>query len=574
MNQTRTMLVLALCFVAFLLWQQWDHDYASTPVVPTANSASAVASSSGLPMQAPGAVPVPMATAASTTATPVSASKPVIPAAAAISSLPLVKIDTDVLHIAINPAGASMVRADLVKYPKKLDSPESVRLLSNAAEDYYVAESGLVSAHAPAPDHTAIFSSAKTSYQMAPGQDTLAVDFSWTDASGLKVVKRYTFTRGSYVIGVQQRIDNGSASTWTGNAYRQFERVEPPEPKDENFAAKWANPARYSFAGAAWFSDGKYDTLKYADFKEEPLNVTDKGGWMAMQQAFFLGAWIPEAGKSNQYTTALLPGKSADKPIYLVRAAGAAISVAPGASQTITSKLYLGPKLPKVLGKVAPGLNLAVNYGMLTVIAKPLHGILSFFHSWVGNWGIAIILLVLLIKAVFFKLSEMQYRSMAKMKKLAPKIKSLKERFPDDKAKQQQEMMALYKKEKANPAGGCLPMLVQIPVFFGLYYMLPQSVELRQAPFFGWIQDLLAPDPLFVLPAIYAVILIATQFLSPTTGMDPTTAKMMKFMPVLFAVMFAFFPAGLVLYYVVNGALSLAQQWVITRRIEAEPSHS
>ncbi|MGH8173724.1 MAG: membrane protein insertase YidC, partial [Rhodanobacteraceae bacterium] len=282
---------------------------------------------------------------------------------------------------------------------------------------------------------------------------------------------------------------------------------------------------------------------------------------------YFFAAWIPAATETDQYTTAVVHGGDATR--YLIRTFSPGISVAPGETKTDSARLYVGPKLQSTVDQVAPGLSLTADYGIFTVISEPLHWILAQFHKLTGNWGFSIILLVVLIKAVFFKLSEAQYRSMARMRKMQPRVEALKERYGDDRQKMNQAMLELYQKEKINPLGGCLPMLVQIAVLFALYWVLLESVELRQAPFILWIQNLSAPDPYFVLPVLNGLAMIATQWLTPSAGMDPMQAKMMKIMPVAFSVLFAFFPAGLVLYWTVNGLLSLLQQWIITKRIES-----
>jgi YidC/Oxa1 family membrane protein insertase len=373
------------------------------------------------------------------------------------------------------------------------------------------------------------------------------------------------------VIDQRQEIDNRSAASWTGNAYRQLQRVPPIV--DTAGLKGYSNTERYSFAGAAWYSPtDKFQKLKFDHFEKEPLDKSAAGGWAAMLQHYFFAAWIPPAGEVEQYATRTYLAKTrqgGDVRHYLIRALSPPITVAPGETKSAGARLYVGPKLQGTLDEIAPGLALTVDYGMFTVIAEPLHWLLAQLHKLTGNWGFAIILLVLLIKAVFFKLSETQFRSGARMRKLQPRIAALKERHGDDRQKMNTAMMELYQKEKVNPLAGCLPMVVQIPVFFALYWVLLESVELRQAPFVGWIQNLTAPDPYFVLPVLNGLVMIATQFLTPTAGMDPTQAKMMKFMPIVFSVMFAFFPAGLVLYYVVNGGLGLLQQWIITKRIEA-----
>ncbi|GAP64778.1 membrane protein insertase [Mizugakiibacter sediminis] len=555
MNQTRSLLVFALLFIAYLIWNQWQVDYRTPPATASApaagsTAAAAVPAASG----AAAATPAPLAPAAASAGTPAEAHA-------------LVTVTTDVLRLAIDTQGGSLVRADLLHYPvKPEDTQHPVRLFDDSAERYFVAQSGLVSANAPAPDHRAVFKAEQSSYTLAPGQQQLVVTLTWQDPSGLTVKKRYTFERGSYVIRLAQEIDNGSAQPWSGNAYRQLVRVPPPAPP-KHFL-EFYDPERVAYKGAAWYGpEKKFQKLPFDKFASEPLDAEVTGGWVAMLQHYFFAAWIPDAGERSRFGSAELDEQGTQR--YLVRALGPTLTVAPGGSAVSQARLYVGPELQSSLDSVAPGLSLVVDYGVFTVIAQPLHWILAHLHQLVQNWGLAIILLVLLIKAAFFKLSEAQFKAGAKMRKLSPRIQALKERYGEDKQKMQQAMMELYQKEKVNPLAGCLPTLVQIPVFFALYYVLMFSVELRQAPFFGWIQDLSAPDPYFVLPVLYTLVMIATQYLTPTVGMDPTQAKIMKVMPIVFAVMFAFFPAGLTLYYVVNGLTSVIQQWFITRRIEA-----
>ncbi len=368
---------------------------------------------------------------------------------------------------------------------------------------------------------------------------------------------------------MSQRIDNGSAAPWQGNAYQQLLRVEPP--KAGNWLANYTNPETRSFQGAAWYTGEKFEKLPFKDFAEpkDQLNAPFKGGWAAMLKLYFVTAWIPPADQTEQYVTQTINPDSAH-PRYLIRTVGPALSVAPGQSLTSQLRLYVGPNKQGTMDAIAPGLDLTIDYGMFKVIAVPMHWVLSQFHAITKNWGVAIVLLVLLIKGLSWKLTAIQYRSSARMRKLQPRVQALKERYGDDKQKMQMAMMELYKKEKVNPMGGCLPVLITLPVFYGLFYVLEYSLELRHAPFL-WIPDLSAPDPFYILPIIYALVMLGTQWLNPVAaGMDPTQAKMMKIMPLLFTVMFAFFPAGLCLYYAVNGIVGLGQQWWITHHVDRE----
>jgi YidC/Oxa1 family membrane protein insertase len=567
MNQTRTFLLFALMAVGYLLWMAWEKDYAPLPLAPV--TSSSVASPAPADTSVPGSPPAP---AAAPIPAPTAATAPE-------AASQLITLSNDVLRLTVDTRGGTVVRADLLQYPavprtRKTPDPAPVRLLDDERSKYFVAQSGLVSNSGHAPDHRALFRSAQTSYALVDGQNTLMVDLTWQDAAGLKVTKSYALKRGSYVVQLAQRIDNAGAAAWQGNAYEQLQRVDRPASK--GWWETFTNPELRSFFGAAWYSpEDKFESLPFNEFGKKPLNRNITGGWAAMMQHYFFAAWIPPAGEGDSYATSVVnPGTG--EPSYLIRTVGPTLKVAPGQSATSSARLYVGPKLQGTLDTVAPGLTLTSNYGWTTVVAQPLHGLLSWLYAISHNWGVAIILLVLIIKGATWKLTAAQYRSSAKMRKLQPRVNALKERYGDDKQKMQQAMMELYKKEKVNPMTGCLPVLITIPIFYGLYHVLMESVELRQAPFFGWIHDLSMPDPFFVLPAMYTLVMLGQQYLMPVSaGMDPAQAKMMKFMPLLFAVMFAFFPAGLCLYYVVNGITGLAQQWYITRKVDqgdAKPS--
>lgn len=563
MTSPRNLLLIALLFLGYLLYTAWQEDYnGATPATGTATTTPASDTPSTTAAPAAGEKPT-VSTTPAPAAEPGATPQP--PTATSTGASPHVVVTTDLLRVEIDTHGGTVVAADLLAYPQEpKDYAHPVRLLDSNASRFFEAQSGLVSAQ-PAPDHTAAFTAEKNEYALAEGSDTVEVPLAWTDASGVSVKKIFVFKRGSYAIEQRQEITNRSAAPWTGNAYRQLQRVPPVV--DTKGIKAYSNTERYSFIGAAWYNaSDKFQKLKFDNFAKEPLDKTFAGGWAAMLQHYFFAAWIPDASEQDRYTTAIV--QNADAPRYLIRTLSPSISVAPGETKTDTARLYVGPKLQSTLDEVAPGLSLTVDYGIFTIIAKPLHFILAQFHKLTGNWGFAIILLVLSIKLVFFKLSEAQYRSMARMRKMQPRLESLKERYGDDRQKLNQAMLELYQKEKINPLGGCLPMLVQIPVFFALYWVLLESVELRQAPFILWIQNLSAPDPFYVLPFLNGLAMIATQWLTPSAGMDPMQAKMMKIMPVAFSVLFAFFPAGLVLYWTVNGTLSLLQQWIITKRIE------
>ncbi|MGH8041834.1 MAG: membrane protein insertase YidC [Rudaea sp.] len=564
MPTTRSLLLIALAFVALLLWQAWEQDYAVKPA-PQPEPVSAATSRQSAP--ASGAeIPVASANPAVAIASPA----PTISTQPVAAPAPSIMVRTDVLRLSIDTRGGAIVQADLLAYPADAGHKRvPVRLLDNAAATYYVAQTGLVSNTGAAPDHLALYQSARSDFSLAPGADTLQVPLTWTDAAGLQVTKTYIFQRGSYLIESRDEIANTGITAWTGNAYRQLQRVAPAAVTGFN------NPERYAYVGAAWYSpQDKFKKLPFDKFAKEPLSGNNQGGWVAMLQHYFFSAWIPDKAETDTFSSAVVETAGA-APRYLVRALSPAITVAPGQTRRIDAHLYIGPTLLGQLDTIAnagiaKGLALTADYGMLTPIAQPLHWVMLQLHALVRNWGLAIILLVLLLKLALFKVSEAQYVSAAKMKKLQPRMQALKERYGDDKQKLSAATMELYKKEKINPLGGCLPTLIQIPVFFALYYVLLESVELRQAPFFGWIQNLSAPDPYYILPIFNAAIMGGAMLLTPASpGMDPAQQRMMKFMPLAFSVLFFWFPSGLVLYYAVNGGLGLLQQWIITRRIEA-----
>lgn len=549
MNQTRSLLLIAWLFLAYLLWDAWHapprngSDGTAQTAAQSLGSDAAGARDGGIPDAAeiPGGAEVAAVPSAGL-------------AAEVAEPARLLSLHNDVLHLTIDLRGGNVVGAELLDYGLAA-GPHSprVQLLSSDPARIFVAQSGVLGAGgAPAPTH-------ETPYTAVPGNDESSRVLEWNDGNGLRVRKVFSLEPGSYELHTRYEIANDGSAIWQGQIYRQLLRV-PPVIANAGFN----NPETYSFAGAAWYSPGdKYEKRKFADLGKEPLAREVTGGWIAMSQHHFVTAWIPPAAQAAKFSTVVLDGAA---PRYVIREVGAMQKVAPGQSYSEEARLWVGPKLQDVLPKVAPGLERTVDYGIFTMISEPLFTVLSWLHSLFGNWGWAIIALVVLIKAIFFKLSEKQFVSMAKMRKLQPRMEALKERYGDDRQKYQQAVLELYKKEKANPASGCLPLLVQFPVFLALYWVLLESVELRHAPWAGWIHSLTDKDPYFVLPVLYMLIMVFTQKLSPTPGMDPMQRKMMQAMPIVFSVMFAFFPAGLVLYWVTNGALGLLQQWVIMRR--------
>ena len=558
MNNARSFLWIALAALGFLLWNAWQNDYhRAAPLAPPAAALDPErpAQSGGADLPAADSAPV-AAVADGAVEAPATLPEP---------AARTVRVVSDVLELEIDTRGGTVSKANLRAYPVQAGTTTpTVQLFDPDGEHFFVAQSGLVSANSAAPDHRAVFSAAEDEYRLGEGQDRVEIPLTWT-RDGVTVTKTYTLKRGDYTVDVATRVDNASAAEWSASAYTQLTRTSPIVNRKFSFT----NPEQYSFVGAAWYSpEEKFEKLAFEDFVEEPLNRTITGGWAAQQQHYFFAAWIPEAGEPQAYSTAVITDQGA--PRYLIRQMGPNFKVAPGASATRATRLYVGPKQQEKLDSIAPGLGLTIDYGMVTIFAKPVFWLLNQLHKLVGNWGFAIILTTLLVKLLLYPLSEAQYRSMAKMRKVQPRIEALKQRYGEDRQKFNQAMMELYSKEKINPVGGCLPLLLQFPIFIALYWVLLESVELRHAPFIGWLTNLSARDPYFVLPIANAAIMWITQKMSPSpAGMDPIQQKVLQYMPIVFSITMAFFPAGLVLYWTVNGALGLLQQWIITRRIEA-----
>jgi YidC/Oxa1 family membrane protein insertase len=555
MDNFRLLLFFALAFVLLLLYQAWMKDYGTPPQQEIAATTS---------MNPTDPVVVPQTQGAAVPDVGVEAS---VPAAAPAGMAPMaqtgdvIHVQTDVLRVELSTVGGSFRHLELLNYPVDPDRPDiKVQLFKPQLPNFYLAQSGFVGSVAEtAPTHEALFSTEKTDYQLADGQDSLSVALTWQHDSGIKVTKTYVFQRGSYLVDVIQKVENASDAPWTARSYAQLQRSEFYDPNKSSFI--------YTYTGAAYYGpEEKYRKLPFEDFLAEPLNSDIRGGWVGLLQHHFVGALIPPADQVYTFQTSQLD-RATGGPRYIIRMISPTLSVPAQGSQEITTRLFTGPKLQNELESISPGLELVVDYGWLTILAKPIFWVLDHLHSMVGNWGWAIILLTILIKLAFYKLSETSYKSMANMRKLTPRLQALKDRFGDDKEKLNQAMMEMYKKEKINPLGGCLPILVQIPVFIALYWVLLESVEMRQAPFALWLDNLSAPDPYYVLPLIMGISMFIQQKLNPAP-VDPMQAKLMMSMPIVFTVFFAFFPSGLVLYWTVNNILSIAQQWHITKNIE------
>jgi YidC/Oxa1 family membrane protein insertase len=466
-----------------------------------------------------------------------------------------IKVSTDLFQAEIDAFGGDLRRLELNKHSAAEVKNGNFVLMDEAQKPMlYIAQTGLMGNDLP--NHKSLFTSAATSYTMAEGAASQEVRLSWAGANGISVDKIYTFKRGSYVIDVSYQINNGSAAAITPSAYYQL--VHDSESNQGSVMMP-------TFTGGAYFTDAeKFKKITFDEMADQALSKNSKDGWAGIIQHYFASAWIPAKGATREFYT-----KQLSENIFAVGVVTPGASIGAGSRADIKAQLFAGPQTEKDLGAAAPGLEYAVDYGWLTVVAKPLFWVLSKINTYVNNWGIAIILLTVLIKAAFYPLSAKSYKSMAQMRELAPRLQSMKEKFGDDKQKMQQAMMEMYRTEKINPMSGCLPILVQIPVFIALYWMILGSVELRHAPFFGWIQDLSAIDPYYVLPILMGATMIIQTYLNPAPT-DPIQAKVMKIMPVVFSIFFFFFPAGLVLYWLVNNVLSILQQWYVNKTIHAE----
>ena len=562
MNQLRTFLIFAWLMVATILWMEWNKE--QQPAPQTAASAQAVAATAqpqGLPVPAaPGGVLSATANATVPPAMPAAGMPSMAEASAAPVAAPRITLSNDVLRLSLD--GGSVHRAELLNYrvSRASDAP-LVRLFDDGAENFYIAQSGWTSAQG-APSHQTGFvaEQSATELKLADGAKDVSARFVWTGADGVTIRRTYTLGRGEYALKVRDEIVNRGARPWTGHVYRYLSRVP------HVIKRGMTNPESFSFNGAAWYTpEKKYDKRTYDkyidDGRIDPIDASNvAGGWVALLQHYFFTGWIPQADQKANFALATAGDQ------FGITATGPEFTVAPGSQTSTEAKLWMGPKLQEKLAAQAPGFERSLDYGIFTFLAEPIHWLLANLHKFTGNWGWAIVLLVLLIKLALYPLSAAQYKSMAKMRKFQPRIQQLKERYGDDKQKFQTAMLELYKKEKINPAGGCLPILIQMPVFLALYWVLIESVELRQAPWIMWIQDMTARDPYFILPVINAAVMWYTQRLTPMVGVDPIQQKMFQFMPLVFGVMFAFFPAGLVLYWVTNGTLGLIQQLWMMRR--------
>ncbi|WP_191601714.1 membrane protein insertase YidC [Marinomonas algicola] len=539
----------ALFVSGYMLFLQWNQDYGSSSTQNVAQSSqSAPSNTTANSSDIPSAI---------VTAT---ASSEIPGTVSVVESGELIKITTDTLEVGINPVGGDIVSASLLKYKRVIDEDDPLVILENTAQRIYVTQSGLIGPNGPdaSKEGRPVYSAEKTSYELRSGDGSLDVNLYFTDSLGVQYTKTFRFTEGDYKIRQLITVNNLSDSAWKGNLFAQIKRDNSEDPSSSTSLG-----LQPYLGGAISNEETPYSKISFSDMAEEPVKVSSTKGWVALLQHYFVTAWIPEQGQ----TFILQARKNND--FNLIGFSGSAVEISAGQQGTLASTFYVGPKLQDQLAATAENLDLTVDYGWLWWLAQPLFWLLTAIQSVVINWGVAIILIVVCVKAVFFKLSAASYRSMAKMRKFGPELTRLREQHGSDRAKMSAAMMELYKKEKINPLGGCLPILVQMPVFLSLYWVLMESVELRHAPFMLWINDLSYMDPYFVLPILMGVSMLGQQMLNPTPP-DPMQARIMKIMPIAFTFFFLWFPSGLVLYWVCNNTLSIIQQYIITKRIERE----
>lgn len=555
-NSSRTVLWVVFSLALLFLWDNWQRAHghpsmfgqglfglsapAQAPAAADAATTPATAASNGVPAVGPAAgneVP------ASRTANLVSTAAPL-------------RVSTDVLTLDFDLQGAQIVRATLRQHADSEHRAQSIVLLDTRPPRTYLAQTGWVGAQAELPTHRTMFQALPGPRQLADGERVLPVTFV-AESGGLEVRKTYRLRQGSYAIEVSHEIRNVGTTPLSPALYLQLVRDGAKPLGESRFYSTYTGPVIYT-------PTDKFQKVSFSSIEKNQAEHarTANAGWFGMIQHYFVAAWILPPGPMRQFDTVKL-----DNNLYAVRSVSAATELAPGASRRIDATLYIGPQDQAVLAQLAPGLDLTVDYGWLTIIAKPLFALLGWLHAHLGNWGWAIVVLTVLVKAVFYPLSATSYRSMARMKKMTPRLQALRTQHGDDRQKMQLAMMELYRTEKINPFGGCLPILVQVPVFIALYWVLLASVEMRGAPWIGWVHDLSTPDPWFVLPAIMMATMYLQAQLNPKPP-DPMQARIMMFMPLVFGGMMFFFPAGLVLYWVVNNMLSIAQQWYINRQLD------
>ena len=545
MESQRSFLIIGLALVSFLLWQSWQKDYGPQPVVPVEQQQTQETSQGVPSFNENGSEDVPSSDS-------VPAAQPI---AAAQSSNRIIEVKTDTLDLRIDLLGGDVVSADLLKFPVEQGSDIPYSLL-RSGNGLYLAQSGLIGAQGPDASSSGrpVYNAQSDYYEMTG--DTLVIPLTWKNNQGLSVTKTFTFTKGQYDVNVSYSVENGTGSAATVQPYAQLKQVMEFEDDSNMFMP--------TYRGAAYSTeDDRYQKYSFDEIEDDNLRETTKAGWVGMLEHYFVSAWVPSQEQTNTLYSRNLKNQYA-----VIGVLSPSESVAPGETKTLASTLYMGPKDQESLAKIARGLDLTVDYGILFWISQPLFALLTFLHSLVNNWGVAIILITIVVKGAMYWLTKKQYESMARMRNLAPKMQQLKDRFGDDRQKMSQAMMELYRKEKVNPMGGCLPLLLQMPIFLALYWVLMESVELRHADFVLWITDLSTKDPYFVLPILTGASMYLLQKLQPTTITDPMQQKIMQWMPVAMSVFFLWFPAGLVLYWLVSNVITLVQAKMIYASME------
>ena len=560
MESQRNFIIIGLAIVTYLLFLQWQEDYAPKIEQPIYEQEVVPSESKSVSDD----FPEDVITSTDTLEDDFS-ELPTNKVEVSTTSRDhlLINVESDVLKLQIDPRGGDFVLGQLKAYPLVQKAPElPITILKNNNGRTYTAMSGLIGKGMPeSAKPRALFTSDSKDYTMEDFSDSLVVPLLWVNDKGMKIWKIITLTRGSYLISVKYRIENNGGESTTATFFAQLKRdqLEDDAPGGGGLGIK-------AYLGSAYSTkEQRYERYDFDDMNEANLNVSTEGGWVAYLQHYFISAWIPDQEKNNTITT-LTPGN-----MGIIRVLSPKVTVNTGETVEVGGDLYIGPKIQEDLEKIADGLDLTVDYGFLWWIGQPLFWLLNWFNSIIGSWGLAIIMVTITVKSIFYPLSNAQYRSFAKMRMIQPKVTALKERIGDDRQKMSQAMMELYKKEKVNPLGGCLPLLVQMPVFIALYWVLLETVELRHAEFYLWIHDLSAKDPYYILPLLMGASMFLMQKMQPTAAtMDPMQQKIMQFMPVIMTVFFLFFPSGLVLYWLVNNLLSIAQQLYVTNKIEKE----
>ena len=552
MDYQRIAILLGLAVVSYLLILAWNEDYGQRSSVETLPTIVETETQEVATIEEEVSVGDIVPSLESSSSRYVVADDP-----KKIATNRLVSVTTDVFQIKIDKKGGDIVSGALPKYPDALDTPDIPFLILDP-RNAYSAQSGLIGKNGTDnSEGRPLFSAASSNYDLGDAKQ-LSVDLKLEQENGVNITKRFTFTEEDYLIRVEYIVNNQSAEDWQATLFAQIKR----DSSDPVSAGSGVGLQPYT-GGATFLPDAPYTKLSFDDVADESYKEKVDGGYMAMVQHYFVSAWVPSDDKSYTYQAR----KLRDQDIYLFGFTGPGWVVGPGQQDSIAADFYIGPKNQYRLAEIAEGLNLTVDYGFLWWLAQPLFSLLTFIQGYVSNWGLAIIILTIIVKTLLYPLSAASFRSMAKMRKLQPEMARLKDRFGDDKQQFSQAMMDLYKKEGANPLGGCFPMLLQMPVFLALYWSLMESVELRQAPFFLWIHDLSVMDPYFVLPILMGASMFATQLMQPEPP-DPVQAKVFKMMPIMFTFFFLWFPSGLVLYWLVNNLLSILQQWYVYRKIE------